>query len=491
MTAAFGSATGLTVNDTAGNVWVQAGGGLLSGGAGYFFQFVAANCLPGANTVTCHGVGGTYDNIVFAIHEYSGGAATSPVEAITAGAGYSASSETISVTTLGANRLLHAFVATVNNNLSFAFGPTIDGVYSVALGSGQGLYLATDGTNYFTQRGVANSELPPVATTSTLGLVRPDGTSITVLDGVISAVGGGGGGAGGAGIEYDVTGSRALGTVYQNTTGSLMVVTVVAVGTATGTLLGYTSASSSPTNGVSETSAVAGFARSVTFCVPNLWYYKANVDTGGSLVCWTEWTGGGGAVSSLTTTGTSGAATLSGGVLNVPDYASSSSAITRLAQQILGSAAGSVTFSSISGAYTTLQLDIVARTDAATGFASINMQFNGDTGTNYEYNFVYASGGTPGAGQADSAACIALPNMPGSTVTANAPGVFSVRIPAYAGTTFYKGVLASIYYMTTTTEQALLTGGGWNNTAAITSIVLTPSAGNFVAGSTFTLYGLL
>ncbi|MGD1072770.1 MAG: hypothetical protein ABSB15_21830 [Bryobacteraceae bacterium] len=63
--------------------------------------------------------------------------------------------------------------------------------------------------------------------------------------------------------------------------------------------------------------------------------------------------------------------------------------------------------------------------------------------------------------------------------------------PAEAGTTFYKGILASIYYMTTTTEQALLTGGGWNNTAAITSIVLTPSAGNFVAGSTFTLYGLL
>jgi hypothetical protein len=236
---------------------------------------------------------------------------------------------------------------------------------------------------------------------------------------------------------------------------------------------------------------VAGFARSVTFCVPNLWYYKANVDTGGSLICWTEWTGGGGAVSSLTTTGTSGAATLSGGVLNVPDYASSSSAITRLAQQILGSAAGSVTFSSISGAYTNLVLEMVGRSDAATAFVSFNVQFNGDTGSNYEFNQVYASGGSPGAGQAGSQSCIAFPNMPGATIAANYPGACSVRIPGYSGTTFYKGAIGMNAYVTNSTQQALLSGGGWNNAAAITSITITPSAGNFVAGSTFTLYGLL
>lgn len=32
--------------------------------------------------------------------------------------------------------------------------------------------------------------------------------------------------------------------------------------------------------------------------------------------------------------------------------------------------------------------------------------------------------------------------------------------------------------------------GGWHNTASITSITLTPGAGNFTIGSTFTLYGV-
>jgi hypothetical protein len=52
---------------------------------------------------------------------------------------------------------------------------------SLAVNQNQGLYIATDGANYFTSRGDA-----PIATSSVLGLVKPDGTIITVAAGAIT-----------------------------------------------------------------------------------------------------------------------------------------------------------------------------------------------------------------------------------------------------------------------------------------------------------------
>lgn len=65
-----------------------------------------------------------------------------------------------------------------------------------------------------------------VATTSQTGVVKPDGTSITVdPDGTIHAPGGGGGG-GGPTTQTDVTSTRLAGIVYQNTGASPRYVTV-------------------------------------------------------------------------------------------------------------------------------------------------------------------------------------------------------------------------------------------------------------------------
>lgn len=70
-----------------------------------------------------------------------------------------------------------AGVLTVSPN-----GRTIDGAASnLTVYTGQGLVVFTDGTNYFTSRG-----LPPIATSSAVGLVKPDGTTINVSSGAIS-----------------------------------------------------------------------------------------------------------------------------------------------------------------------------------------------------------------------------------------------------------------------------------------------------------------
>ncbi len=198
-------------------------------------------------------------------------------------------------------------------------------------------------------------------------------------------------------------------------------------------------------------------------------------------------------ITSVTTTGTSGAASVTGHVLNIPNYATGgggSGALTQIAQQVLGSAVASVTFSAIAGTYSNLFVEVIVRGSQATTFVNLLIQFNSDTGNNYQSTEHFVSGGAGGQNQQTAQSSIGVGDFPGSTVTANAPGVFSIRIPGYAQTTFHKGVIAHNFFMGGTSQQAIFTGGGWANTAAITDIKLLASAGNFVIGSIFTLYGL-
>ena len=188
-TIASGPIATLAVTDTQGNTWTLASGGYVTGGSGYWWTYIAPNCAVGANTVTVVPSVGTFSDLIMAVHEYSGVATSSSVDAQGSSASYTASTRTVSVTTTGANRLLHLFGATRGNYLSF--GPTIDGVLTaVSLATNQGMYIATDGTNYFTERGAASAGggggTVPTATTSVFGIVKPDGTTIDVSSGVIS-----------------------------------------------------------------------------------------------------------------------------------------------------------------------------------------------------------------------------------------------------------------------------------------------------------------
>jgi hypothetical protein len=315
---------------------------------------------------------------------------------------------------------------------------------------------ATDGVDW---------ETLPTATTSQPGMVQPDGTTITISGGVISAVGGGGGGVG---VENDVTSSRALGTIYRNTSGQMLFVTVTVVASATGTLLGFTGASSPPTNALAQTSSVSGYARCVTFCVPGGYYYKATTDTGGSILTWTEWTGSGGG----------------GG------------AITRIAQQVLGSAASSVTFSSIPGSYTNLILTILgASSSGSYANDQITYQANGDTGANYDYCFSLCNTGslTGGGGSGAAGTSGNLCYLPGTGGPSGNAGISTTKFVGYAQTTFRKQATSTGgWYNPSNALWTINTWNQWRSTAAITSLVLALGSGaNFLAGSTFTLYGEL
>lgn len=154
-----------------------------------------------------------------------------------------------------------------------------------------------------------------------------------------------------------------------------------------------------------------------------------------------------------------------------------------IATQTLGSAAATVTFSSIPGTYTDLVLIITPQ--SSSGTASVDIQLNGDTGTNYSLTYLYGTGSSSASGRDSNTAYAGG----GSAVaTANIFLTNIVQIQNYSNTTTNKTLLMR----TDNTAGNVLTAVSmWRNTAAITSILLKLATGaNFTTGSTFSLYGI-
>jgi hypothetical protein len=177
---------------------------------------------------------------------------------------------------------------------------------------------------------------------------------------------------------------------------------------------------------------------------------------------------------------------LSGGTLT----ATAGGAVTQLAQTTLASPTSGVTFSTISGSYSALEIDVNAASSYA-GFDNIKIVINSDTSADY---IVCTLNVVSGSSPSSTCSTTAASNIQlGISTTTGIASSFLITIPNYANTTLDKNLI--------------LTGGGlsgnatnnaytqtanvvWKSTSAITSIAFTTAnAANFVAGSQFTLYG--
>jgi hypothetical protein len=153
-----------------------------------------------------------------------------------------------------------------------------------------------------------------------------------------------------------------------------------------------------------------------------------------------------------------------------------------IATTTLGTAASTITFSSITSAYTDLRL-VVVGTSASSG--QLRMQFNGDTATNYSRLYMFGTGASALSGNQPN-----LESIRGDTLQTTIPILQAFDIFSYAGST-NKSVLMDLCRDTNGSGQVSRMVGTWRNTAAITSIVLLTSTGNFEIGTTATLYGIL
>jgi hypothetical protein len=161
-----------------------------------------------------------------------------------------------------------------------------------------------------------------------------------------------------------------------------------------------------------------------------------------------------------------------------------------IASQTLGTAAASITFSSIAASWTDLRIVFIG-TFANAG-AQVYIQFNGDTGYNY-YSYTQLTGSGSAAASQSNPSPTSMPLSSGVAVggSTTIPTFATGDIFSYAGST-YKTILATSSQDHNGSGEVARAVGLWRNTAAITSVTVTPGAGNgnFNTGSIASLYGI-
>ena len=160
------------------------------------------------------------------------------------------------------------------------------------------------------------------------------------------------------------------------------------------------------------------------------------------------------------------------------------STYTPIATTTLGSAASSVTFSSISGAYTDLVLIVVPANSAG---STVRMQLNGDTGSNYSNTFLKGNGSSASSARSSSQTYLTLGDDAAPTRTLG-ESVWISHIMNYSNSTTNKTVLTRANVASSGVEAVV---GLWRSTAAITQVSVQQGGSvTFSTGSTFTLYGV-
>lgn len=167
-----------------------------------------------------------------------------------------------------------------------------------------------------------------------------------------------------------------------------------------------------------------------------------------------------------------------------------SSAMVLIQDQLLAADTATFDFTSIPGSYRHLLITLSGRMTGAVADDAVTMQFNADTGNNYiwQYDGYSSSAGSVGGGVTGSTS-VRVGELPGASATTGYTGSFDIRIADYAATTLFKS-WHSVGHRASTTRFAFNNGGIWVSTSAITRVTITPSSGNFLAGSRATLYAL-
>ena len=155
-----------------------------------------------------------------------------------------------------------------------------------------------------------------------------------------------------------------------------------------------------------------------------------------------------------------------------------------IATTTLGSAASTITFSSIPNTFTDLRLVFVGTTTTSTNFT---LRFNNDSSSNYSWTWLGGNGTSAQSGRFTSQTEF-YPNASVQTT----PQFHTVDVFSYAGST-NKTALSE--------ESADKNGSGWvdrfailwRNTSAINRIDIIAQYGStntYAAGTTATLYGI-
>jgi len=162
---------------------------------------------------------------------------------------------------------------------------------------------------------------------------------------------------------------------------------------------------------------------------------------------------------------------------------------------IASSTAGSggvanIDFTSIPATYTDLNILLSARTNDASIYGAIKLQFNNST-TTYSGKEIYGSGTAAASytrGVTDNGLYIGDVN--GNTTTANSFSNFSIYIPNYTSSNYKSVSVDGVEENNATETYSRLLAGLWSSASAITSVKFSFTGATILEYSTAYLYGI-
>jgi len=163
---------------------------------------------------------------------------------------------------------------------------------------------------------------------------------------------------------------------------------------------------------------------------------------------------------------------------------------TLISSYITTGTVATVTIGSIPNTYTDLKIVISARGDRAYYYDQCWVNFNGDyTASNYYNRTLLNQEGTIGSGN-DQYYGIFRWAINAASSTSNTYSNCELYIPNYAGSTQKSVSSDGVVETNGTQNYESLIAHLYNQTGAIGSVRFDAEVGNFVAGSTFYIYGI-
>lgn len=165
------------------------------------------------------------------------------------------------------------------------------------------------------------------------------------------------------------------------------------------------------------------------------------------------------------------------------------STYSAIATTTLGSNQNTVTFSSISGTYTDIVAIVSARSTVAATGDGLAVRVNSDNSALYSTTYLRGDGSsaTSGRNTGDTYYRFLYDAVTGASAASSTFGSTIISFQNYSNTTTNKTIIGRANVAGTGTDAVV---GLYRSTSAINSISFIGYGGDFVTGSTFTLYGI-
>jgi hypothetical protein len=158
--------------------------------------------------------------------------------------------------------------------------------------------------------------------------------------------------------------------------------------------------------------------------------------------------------------------------------------------QVLATSSGTVNFNNIPQTNTDLMIVASTRCDFAAIRIAGAIRFNADSTSLYSDTILAGDGSSPSSGRSQTTFSYLLEST-GTTATSNAFATNTIYIPNYTSSSFKQYISDCVAEHNATNVNQTMYAGLYRSNSPITSISLFPGGGaNFIANSTFTLYGI-